>query len=355
MKTTLNILLFLFWISQIYAQQHPQPHFRNYNTDHGLPSSEVYCAFQDSKGYLWFGTDNGAARFDGYQFKTYGAKEGLKGNVVFEIHEDSQKRIWFGTMFGEVYLLDGDTILPYEYNGVIRKYKDQYAKSELKALDHDGNAYFELLNLGVLIIDQHGMDRLITPNDSAVHIVYHHQNLDDPIAASTLIRNEQIQLSFENSKKVYIHLVNQGQNYHFDLPFIKGKAKGIITSLKLVSGHFLIAYRGNLYCLKDGKTIWHIPFVFEPVEMRQDKEGKLWFCLNFGGGLHRYENLLALKNDQRQEFFPGYTISNMFWDKAGGIWITSTEEGVFYCGNTGIVKYDTKFGLSGDVVTAVTF
>ena len=58
------------------AQQNPQRDFRNYSTAAGLPSPEVYCVLEDSQGYMWFGTDNGAARFDGSAFKTYGTREG---------------------------------------------------------------------------------------------------------------------------------------------------------------------------------------------------------------------------------------------------------------------------------------
>ena len=72
-------LLLLLSLSPLLltSQPNPQPHFRNYSTQHGLPSPEVYCAFQDSQGYMWFGTDNGVARFDGYAFRTYDAQDGL--------------------------------------------------------------------------------------------------------------------------------------------------------------------------------------------------------------------------------------------------------------------------------------
>ncbi|MCB9289743.1 MAG: hypothetical protein H6560_20735 [Lewinellaceae bacterium] len=53
-----------------------------------LPAhNEVHCILQDSEGYIWFGTDNGVSRFDGYTFRNFGAREGLKDNVVFELLE----------------------------------------------------------------------------------------------------------------------------------------------------------------------------------------------------------------------------------------------------------------------------
>ena len=44
---------------------------RSITMDDGLPSNAVRSVVQGSKGYMWFGTDNGLCRFDGYDVKTY--------------------------------------------------------------------------------------------------------------------------------------------------------------------------------------------------------------------------------------------------------------------------------------------
>ena len=52
-KHYLHIIVFLFAI-RISAQTYD---FRNFNVDDGLSQSQVFCIFQDSKGYMWFGTN----------------------------------------------------------------------------------------------------------------------------------------------------------------------------------------------------------------------------------------------------------------------------------------------------------
>jgi ligand-binding sensor domain-containing protein len=60
-------LLHTFLLLSTYlTAQNSAYSWRNYSTNDGLPSPEVYTVIQDSKGYLWFGTDNGVSRFDGY-------------------------------------------------------------------------------------------------------------------------------------------------------------------------------------------------------------------------------------------------------------------------------------------------
>ncbi|MFI5203183.1 MAG: two-component regulator propeller domain-containing protein [Flavobacteriales bacterium] len=79
-----------------------QRSFKNYTTANGLPSNTVYCAFSDSKGYLWFSTEQGVARYDGNNFKVFTIDDGLTDNEVFRIFEDSKGRIWFLTYNGKL-------------------------------------------------------------------------------------------------------------------------------------------------------------------------------------------------------------------------------------------------------------
>ncbi|PCJ81377.1 MAG: hypothetical protein COA57_14290, partial [Flavobacteriales bacterium] len=55
-KLSLIILLLFLLFSSSSFSQHPQPIFRHYTVEDGLPSSEVYHVMQDSKGYIWFAT-----------------------------------------------------------------------------------------------------------------------------------------------------------------------------------------------------------------------------------------------------------------------------------------------------------
>lgn len=74
-----------------------------------LPSGQVNCLFQDSEGYIWYGTEEGLCRDDGYEIRVFRSDfhslELIKSNSVTCITEDKKGRIWFGTKRG-VYVLD---------------------------------------------------------------------------------------------------------------------------------------------------------------------------------------------------------------------------------------------------------
>ena len=77
---------------------------QNLSQLHGLVSNEVNCILQDSKGFMWFGTNNGLCRFDGYEFKVYKSNylnpQLLTDNLIRCMAEDKNKRLWIGTKKG---------------------------------------------------------------------------------------------------------------------------------------------------------------------------------------------------------------------------------------------------------------
>ena len=69
----------------------------------GLPSNAVQVITQTRDGYLWVGTSEGVARFDGVQFEVFDRASGqLPGNFIYSLLEDSKGTLWIGTNGGLV-------------------------------------------------------------------------------------------------------------------------------------------------------------------------------------------------------------------------------------------------------------
>ena len=84
--------------------------FDNYNVKEGLAQSKVFYTHQDSKGYLWLGTEAGVSRFDGINFINYNTEDGLAQNGVKTILEDKQGNIWLGHKGGGISRISGNEI-----------------------------------------------------------------------------------------------------------------------------------------------------------------------------------------------------------------------------------------------------
>ena len=76
----LNIVPLLLLAFAITLQSKAQVAYHNFNSNDGLPSNEVYTALQDHDGFLWFGTDHGVVKYNGYNFKTYTTADGVTDN-----------------------------------------------------------------------------------------------------------------------------------------------------------------------------------------------------------------------------------------------------------------------------------
>ena len=104
-----QLVLFCFVLTgfTIHAPaQTGSPLFRHYTTEDGLPSSETYFVFEDSKGYMWFATDHGVVQYNGYEFRTFTTKDGLSDNTVFKLFEDRKGRIWILTFSSKLFYFE---------------------------------------------------------------------------------------------------------------------------------------------------------------------------------------------------------------------------------------------------------
>ncbi len=87
-----------------------RPRFRVAGPAQGLPSSEIKALARDADGYLWVGTVDGLARFDGVGMRVWryapGAADGLPGNHVQALLVDAADRIWVAVEGEGVSVLD---------------------------------------------------------------------------------------------------------------------------------------------------------------------------------------------------------------------------------------------------------
>ena len=78
--------------------------FDHIGIEQGLSQSSVHMVFQDSRGFLWFGTEDGLNRYDGYTFKIYkpdpDVPYSLSDRWITAMVEDNDGYIWVATRQG---------------------------------------------------------------------------------------------------------------------------------------------------------------------------------------------------------------------------------------------------------------
>lgn len=88
----------------------PLVRFEHLSVEDGLSHSEVWAIMQDHRGFMWFGTQNGLCKYDGYSFTAYrhdpDDEGSLRDNYVLSLFVDSGGTLWVGTLEGVLDRLD---------------------------------------------------------------------------------------------------------------------------------------------------------------------------------------------------------------------------------------------------------
>ncbi|MCB0707062.1 MAG: histidine kinase [Saprospiraceae bacterium] len=328
--------------------------YRQFTANDGLPSSEVYDILQDKLGYIWFSTDNGVSRFDGYSFQNYGVVQGLKEPVVFYMQEDREKgRIWMQSLAGRLYYFEKDSIYPFSGNRVLDSLGlEQFCEIPFY-LDSLGSIYVSLSAHGLLQFDTTGkVDFLLSGHYSKS--VYEIENRAILVFSDSVSRP----VSVRNPEEVW----NEKGQFPLDLYLNSGHYKMILprkgypaqsSAFRVDDKTVLLRIYEKLWAFQEGKLIWSIPYP-DPINFWfKDQDGSIFLGLSARLGLRRYKSLEAIRTGIFESYLQGYSVSHFIVDQDGGYWFSTTEAGVFYLADPALKIYDQSIGLPVDYVSSI--
>ncbi|MEP7127409.1 MAG: two-component regulator propeller domain-containing protein [Chitinophagales bacterium] len=152
--------VFFFWLSscsQLLFAQSENLHFEYITISEGLPHNTVFCIIQDRNGLMWFGTQDGLVRYDGYECHVFKYQEsdttGFQGKSIHCLLEDKAGNLWVGTQGNGINFRDSKT-------GTFKNLKREPAlktisESWINTLCEDkaGRIWIGTINKGLLIYD----------------------------------------------------------------------------------------------------------------------------------------------------------------------------------------------------------
>lgn len=166
-KYAIILLVFLGFKLQVSAQSEYQL-LRQLTTDDGLPSNNVYAVVEDSKGFMWFATDDGIVKYDGEQMKVFTTADGLPKNDLFDLREDSKGRMWVMCHCNEVVYIRNDTV--YNKKSKIEKfYINDIVENENDILFFNADQVLEEIRDSIILINK---------SDSTFHVLSEYRGTD---------------------------------------------------------------------------------------------------------------------------------------------------------------------------------
>ena len=117
--------------------------FKNFSVADGIADNKIFSICEDVEGNLWLGTSNGATRLnpETKEIKNFTMADGLGGDKVFKIFRDSKNNLWFGILGGYLTRFDGKEFKTFSLNQKFILSMDE---------DKSGNIWFGAYGGGVI-------------------------------------------------------------------------------------------------------------------------------------------------------------------------------------------------------------
>jgi signal transduction histidine kinase/ligand-binding sensor domain-containing protein len=285
--------------------------FTRVSTTDGLSQSRVSQIIQDDRGFIWFGTQYGLDRYDGYEFKVFvhepGRVNSLAGAYIYSLYKDRSGMLWIGC------------------NRTLDRFDPRTETFTHYQIETD-----ELANLGSTVVhisqDRSGLLWLATAtglhrlDPTTGTIVHYRHSADNPGGLST---ND---------------ITWSGEDRNGD--FWVGTADGL-----------------DKFDRATGKVLLHI-LIPDPMQVAffEDRFGQFWIYHEFGTGLAMYDrasNTLTKYCFYRQEPSSDADtgVKGMIEDRNGNLWLGSPGMGLlqFDRDNRRFIRYRNHPGDSHSI------
>lgn len=334
MKQKLFCLLFFSTI--LYAPLSAQRlRFTQLGVQQGLPASEVYNLFQDNKGYVWAFTEYGMAKHNGIRFVPSCRNLPFNESIVYAVRKSPQGEIYVANSKARIYLIKNDRAYPvHGFN----RYADTIPGSNNEVIydmQVNDSSDIYLSSYKKSYHYQQGKIMLLTAPGYADTGKIYLQREGTGFAA--------ILKSRSMSDRFFITISDTGRSRSFTFPFPAIGAWGDRARLSTDSRFYYVQSKENLTRISmDGKEIRVAP-VSGIMTTALSPEGYLW--IGTKKGLYVLDVSLKVIG----HYFENCIVSDILFDRNDGAWVSTIEQGVFYCRNTKHLFYDNIPQLSGNI------
>jgi signal transduction histidine kinase/ligand-binding sensor domain-containing protein len=342
---------------------------RVWTQEDGLPQDTIRTVAQTGDGYLWIGTDEGLARFDGYEFTTFNkANGGLPSNSITALAAASDGSLWIGTPNG----------LAVYHDRQFRTYttRDGLPENSITslAIDHSGTVWI-VAGVALSRFEKGGFTNFVpgpkfpVTSVRAVFEDHHHRlwvagfntvgRLEDgvftPVLNESALRGYIVTaMASDQQDNVWIGgtagviaLSADGATRRYGesdgLPNRSVRAiwcdhNGVIWA---GTNEGLARFEGNRFAVRRQETFAQVRCIFE------DREGDLW--VGASTGLSRLRDDLFTVYG-KSEGLPSDEPNAVFQDREGRIWVGFHDNGLMQFGGAGSRVFTTRDGLPNNEI-----
>lgn len=342
-----EILIFSFLILLFYKTYAQQYFVKYYNIEDGLPTRNINDACQDKTGIMWFATNSGISKYDGFAFTNYDSLSGLPNQRYRKIKIDERGVLWALP----IYKLD--SIVFFRNNSWQKipppeKKMQNHHMTSFDIIYRNNNPVICMGSYdGFYIFEKGSWTHFAISDDENLNYVY-----------SIVAKKQTFYLStkkgictFTNGKPDW-SLNNLIQPFDEDIISISFENKNTPDEKLWVLNEKWLGYiQHNRFVIATDKFRLPHPSIFYYAFVNSDKKGNVFF----GNIWAKYyinqtsDIPIPLMFDNG---FSSHGATSVFVDREQNIWITDTR-GINKINNLKVINYFKSNGMLEDEVTAI--
>ncbi len=274
-----------------------QLRFDRITIEDGLSQGSIQCILQDRDGFMWFGTEDGLNKYDGYHITIYRKKNessnSLSGNRIYALFQDREGILWIGTAGAGLNRFDPE--------------KEQFSHFYHDTQDSESLSHNDITTIYEdrdqrLWIGTYGGGMNLFERETGRFRHFRH----DPDNTNTLSDDQVTEIFQDRDGQLWIATAS-GLN-RFDPETSR--------------------FTRFLNDPDDPKSLSHN----EPTSIHQDQLGRLWIGA-FGGGLNRFlpesENFIHFRHEaDRDQSLSSDRVKATLTDRSGDLWVGTRNGGL---------------------------
>jgi ligand-binding sensor domain-containing protein/signal transduction histidine kinase len=301
----------------------------NWQIPEGLPLNSVESIARTSDGYLWIGTQEGLARFDGYRFTVFDRSNqvALPEKWISALYVDRSGRLWIGTRDGMAVFENG-RFSPFD---------------QIEALRH----------ASIRVIIEGSAGHMWVGTETG--LVEIDGNTSRVFGASDGLRDSSIKALLEDRNHVLWVSTASGGLHRLVGEKIDTAPIGLDVSAGPISTMYedrdgtlwLGTQNGRVY-RRAGDGVGFVSTIDQVGAalraLMRDRDGNMWIT-TYGGGLLRWRDgaLTALKSSR----FPSNDLHSLYEDNEGSLWVGTYGDGLLRLRDGKIAPFGAPEGLQG--------